>query len=145
MDESSSWTRIIRRCVTQCLRTKLRTTHSSRTLDTSCKTNVTHLLRTMTVVHLCTSPSCLAKGQLILKCPYEMIVSCKIPTKLFLDFCPKIFCSFLGASWKLFWDSCRLPYLWYYLLDPKEAQQASRKLTFNMGMIIFNHWVYGGC
>jgi hypothetical protein len=22
--------------------------------------------------------------------------------KLFLDFCPEIFCSFLGASWKLF-------------------------------------------
>ena len=26
------------------------------------------------------------KGQLISKCPYEMIVSSKIPTKLFLDF-----------------------------------------------------------
>ena len=23
--------------------------------------------------------------------------------KLFLDFCPEIFCTFLGASWKLFW------------------------------------------
>ena len=44
------------------------------------------------------------KGQLISKCPYEMIVSSKIPTKLFLDFCPEIFCSFVGAS-------CRLPYL----------------------------------
>ena len=32
-----------------------------------------------------------------------MIVSSKIPTKKFLDFCPDIFCSFLGASWKLFW------------------------------------------
>ena len=42
------------------------------------------------------------KGQLISKCPYEMIVSSKILTKLFLDFCPEIFCSFLGASWKLF-------------------------------------------
>jgi hypothetical protein len=31
-----------------------------------------------------------------------MIVSSKIPTKLFLDFCPEFFCSFLGASWKLF-------------------------------------------
>ena len=31
-----------------------------------------------------------------------MIVSSKIPTKLFLDFCPEIFCTFLGASWKLF-------------------------------------------
>ena len=43
-----------------------------------------------------------SKGQLISKCPYEMIVSSKIPTKLFLDFCPDFFCSFLGASWKLF-------------------------------------------
>ena len=42
------------------------------------------------------------KGQLISKCPYEMTVSSKIPTKLFLDFCPEIFCSFLGASWELF-------------------------------------------
>ena len=42
------------------------------------------------------------KGQLILKCPYEMVVSCKIPTKLFLDFRPKNFCTFLGAFWKLF-------------------------------------------
>ena len=31
-----------------------------------------------------------------------MIVSSKISTtKLFPDFCPKIFCTFLGASWKL--------------------------------------------
>ena len=31
-----------------------------------------------------------------------MTVSSKIPTKLFLDFCPEFFCSFLGASMKLF-------------------------------------------
>ena len=43
-----------------------------------------------------------SKGQLISKCPYEKSVSSKIPTRLFLDFCPEIFCSFLGASWKLF-------------------------------------------
>ena len=30
------------------------------------------------------------------------IVWTKIPTKLLLDFCPEFFCSFLGASWKLF-------------------------------------------
>ena len=41
------------------------------------------------------------KGQLISKCPYEITVSSKIPMKLFLDFCPEIFCTFLGASWKL--------------------------------------------
>ena len=68
-----------------------------------------------------------SKGQLISKCPYEMVVSSKIPTKLFLDFCPEIFGSFMGASWKHFGASCRLPYLWYYLLNPQEAQKASRK------------------
>ena len=44
----------------------------------------------------------LFKGQLISKCPYEKSVSSKIPTKMFLDFCPEIFCSFLGASLKHF-------------------------------------------
>ena len=43
-----------------------------------------------------------SKGQLIWKCPFGFIVWTKIPTKLFLDFCPEFFCSFLGASWKLF-------------------------------------------
>jgi hypothetical protein len=42
------------------------------------------------------------KGQLISKCPYEKSVSSKILMKIFLEFCPEIFCSFLGASWKLF-------------------------------------------
>ena len=42
------------------------------------------------------------KGQLISKCPYEKSVSSKIPTKIFLEFCPEIFYSFLGASSKLF-------------------------------------------
>ena len=46
--------------------------------------------------------SALTKGQLISKCPFGFIVWTKIPTKLFLDFCPEFFCSFLGASWKLF-------------------------------------------
>ena len=30
------------------------------------------------------------KGQLISKCPYEKSVSSKIPTKIYLDFCPKL-------------------------------------------------------
>ena len=42
------------------------------------------------------------KGQLISKCPYEKTVSSKIPTKIYLDFFPEFFHSFLGASWKLF-------------------------------------------
>ena len=43
-----------------------------------------------------------AKGQLISKCPYEKSVSSNIPMNIFLNFCHEIFCSFLGASWKLF-------------------------------------------
>jgi hypothetical protein len=31
-----------------------------------------------------------------------MIVSSKYQRNYFLDFCPEFFCSFLGASWKLF-------------------------------------------
>ena len=42
------------------------------------------------------------KGQLISKCFYEKSDSSKIPKKIFLEFCPEIFCSFLEASWKLF-------------------------------------------
>ena len=42
------------------------------------------------------------KGQLISKCPFGLIVWTKVATKLFLDFCPEFFYSFLGASWKLF-------------------------------------------
>ena len=56
-----------------------------------------------------------------------MIVSSKIPTKLFLDFCPEIFCTFLGASWKLF----GLPVELVYNIINKEAirkpQKAARK------------------
>ena len=51
---------------------------------------------------LVTNENLLTKGQLISKCPYEMIVSSKIPTKLFLDFCPEIFYlpgGFLEAFW----------------------------------------------
>ena len=44
----------------------------------------------------------ISKGQLISKCPFGFTVWTKIPTKLFLDFCPEFFCSFLGVSWKLF-------------------------------------------
>ena len=68
-----------------------------------------------------------SKGQLISKCPFGRKTSSKIPTKLLPNFCHEIFCSFLGASWKLFWASCRLPYSIYYLLSSKEAQKASRK------------------
>ena len=42
------------------------------------------------------------KGQLISKCPYKKSVSSKIPTRIFLNFCPEFFCSFLGTSWKDF-------------------------------------------
>jgi len=41
------------------------------------------------------------KGQTKSKCPYDIIVSPRIATKGCLGFCPEIFCSSLGASWKL--------------------------------------------
>ena len=42
------------------------------------------------------------KGQLISKCPYEKSVSSKYQRKYFWNLCLEIFCSSLGASWKLF-------------------------------------------
>ena len=69
----------------------------------------------------------ITKGQLISKCLFGIIVWTKIPTKLFLDFCPEFFCSFLGASWKLF----GLPGDLVFNIINKEAyrkpQKASRK------------------
>ena len=41
-------------------------------------------------------------GQLILKCPYEKSVSSKIPTKIFLDFCPEIFLQLSGGFLEAF-------------------------------------------
>ena len=68
------------------------------------------------------------KGQLISKCPFGIIVWTKIPTKLFVDFCPEFFCSFLGASWKLF----GLPGDLVFNIKNKEAyrkpEKASRKV-----------------
>jgi hypothetical protein len=64
---------------------------------------------------------------LISKCPLGVKTSSKKPTKLFLDFCPDFFCSFLGASWKLF----ELPGDLFSNIINKEAyrkpQKASRK------------------
>ena len=86
--------------------------------------NSLHLLMTCFIYIL---DSSFSKGQLISKCPFGFIVWTKLPTKLFLNFCPEIFCTFLGASWKLFGASCRLLCLWYYILSPQEAQRASMK------------------
>ena len=61
------------------------------------------------------------------KCAYEKSVSSKIPTKIFLDFCPEIFSSLLGGLPGSFFAFCSLPYLWHHLLSPQEAQKASRK------------------
>ena len=67
------------------------------------------------------------KGQLISECPFGPKTSSKIPTKSLPDFCPEIFCSFLGAFWKLFW----LPGDLVCNIINKEAyrkpQKASRK------------------
>ena len=43
---------------------------------------------------------CLSKGQLFSKCPFGRKTS-KQPTKYFCISALKLFCSFLGASWKL--------------------------------------------
>ena len=67
------------------------------------------------------------KGQLISKCPFGFIVWTKNQRNYFWIFVLSFFCSFLGASWKLFGASCRLPCLWYYILSPQEAQRASMK------------------
>ena len=86
-----------------------------------------------------------AKGQLISKCPFGFIVWTKLPTKLFLNFCPEIFCTFLGASWKLFAASCRLPCLIMILYtkspgSPKSFHEAPRKLQKNSGQKSRNHF-----
>ena len=68
---------------------------------------------------------CAFKGQLISKRPFGIIVWTKIPTKLFLHFCPEFFCSFLGASWKLF----GLPgYLVFNIIN-KEAYRKPQKAS----------------
>jgi hypothetical protein len=66
-----------------------------------------------------------SKGQLISKCPHEIIVSSKIPTKILLEFCPEICCSFLRASWKLF----GLPGDLVSNVINKEGYRKPRKLT----------------
>ena len=88
----------------------------------------------------------LSKGQLISKCPFGVKTSSKIPTKLFLDICPEIWCTFLWASWKLFEASCRLPYSWYYLLlkSPgswKSFQEAPKKVQKISGQKYRNSFV----
>ena len=68
-----------------------------------------------------------AEGQLISKCPFGIIVWTKNQCNYFWISVLNFFCSFLGASWKLFGASCRLPCLWYYILSAQEAQKAFRK------------------
>ena len=62
------------------------------------------------------------KGQLISKCPFGFIVWTKLPTKLFLNFCPEIFCTFLETFWGFLQAS-----LFMILLSPQEAQRAYMK------------------
>ena len=71
--------------------------------------------------------TCIFKGQLISKCPFGFIVWTKYQRNYSWISALSFFCSFLGASWKLFWASCRLPCLWYYILSHQEAQRASMK------------------
>ena len=50
-----------------------------------------------------------AKGQLISKCLFDVIAWTKIATKNCQDFCPEIFCSFLGASYQILRKPKKLP------------------------------------
>ena len=75
----------------------LQFTLKSHCYDKRSKIFLTNLTFYFTCWRFSNCRSC--KGQLISKCPYEKSVSSKIPTKIFLDFCPAFFCSFLGASW----------------------------------------------
>ena len=68
-----------------------------------------------------------SKGQLISKCPFGIIVWTNIPTKLFLDFCPEYFCSFLGASLKLFGLPLNLVFNIINTEAYRKPQKASRK------------------
>ena len=71
----------------------------------------------------------LAKGQLISKCPFGVKTSSKKPMELFLYFCPEIFCTFLGASWKLFQLSGDLVSVIMNKEANRKPQKASRKPT----------------
>ena len=67
-----------------------------------------------------------------------MIVSSKLPTKFFLDFCPEIFCSFLGASWMLF----GLPGDLVSNIIDKEAYKKPQKISEQRsGNILLVFWM----
>ena len=79
--------------------------------------------------------------QLFSKCPFGVKTSSKKPTKLFPRFCPEIFCTFLGASWKLF----ELPGDLVSNILNKEAyrkpQKAPRKVQKISGQKFRNNFV----
>ena len=56
----------------------------------------------LTMTCFCEKIMIFTKGQLISKCLFVVFKSPKNPSKNFRDFCPEFFCSFLGASRKLF-------------------------------------------
>ena len=66
--------------------------------------------------------------------------------KIISGFLPWNFGSFLGASWKFFWASCRLPYLFMISLiksqgSPKSFQEAPKKLQKISGQKFRNNFV----
>ena len=89
-----------------------------------------------------------SKGQLISKCPFWFHHLDKITNKIFLNFCPEIFCTFLGASWKLFGDPCRLPYAILHTKSqesPKFFHEAPRKLQKKLRAEIQNYFRWYFC
>ena len=57
--------------------------------------------------------------------------------KLFLDFCPEIFCSFLGASWKL----VGLPWDLISNIMNKEAYKSPQEATKKSGQKSRNNFI----
>ena len=81
------------------------------------------------------------KGQLISKCPYEKSVSSKIPTKIFLEFCPEIFV----ASWELLGDIISNIINKEGYWKPKKLPRSPQKATKNFRAEIQKYfgWYFG--
>ena len=72
-----------------------------------------------------------SKGQLISKCPFGIIVLTKIPTKLFLDFCPEMFCTFLGPPGS-FWGFLQVSLFMILLTkSPGSPQEGTKNYRNN--------------
>ena len=84
------------------------------------------------------------KGQLISKYPFGFIVWTKLPTKLFLNFCPDFFYlpgGFLEAFWGFLQASLFMILYTKSPGSPKSFHEAPRKLQKNSGQKSRNNFV----